>query len=58
MLKPGKIKEIMDEIDKANIDVVAVREIRWQGQGRIEKRIFPFSIMAPKREQASMEQVL
>jgi len=29
MLKPGRMKEIMEEIDKARMDVVAVQEIRW-----------------------------
>ena len=40
MLKPGKMKEIMGEISKARVDVVAVQEIRWQGQGRIDKKDF------------------
>jgi len=29
MLKPGRMKEIMEEIGKARVDVVAVQEIRW-----------------------------
>jgi exonuclease III len=40
MLKPGKMKEIMEEICKARVDVVAVQEIRWEGQGRIDKKDF------------------
>jgi exonuclease III len=40
MLKPGKIKEIMEELGKARVDVVAVQEIRLQGQGRIDKEDF------------------
>jgi len=28
MLKPGKIKEIMEELGKARVDVVAVQEVR------------------------------
>jgi len=31
MLKPGRMKEIMEEISKARVDVVAVQKIRWQG---------------------------
>jgi hypothetical protein len=31
MLKPGRMKEIMEEIGKAKVDVVALQEIRWQG---------------------------
>jgi exonuclease III len=37
MVKPGKMKEIMEEIGKARVDVMAVQESRWQGQGRIDK---------------------
>jgi len=37
MLKPGRMKDIMEEIGKARVDVVAVQEICWQGQGRIDK---------------------
>jgi exonuclease III len=48
MLKPGKMKERMEEIDKAKIDVVAVQEIRWQGQGRIDKKDFSFFYSGPK----------
>jgi hypothetical protein len=36
MLKPGKMKEITEELSKARVDVVAVQEIHWQGQGRID----------------------
>jgi endonuclease/exonuclease/phosphatase family metal-dependent hydrolase len=36
LLKPGRMKEIMEEIGKARVDVVAVQEIRWQGQGRTD----------------------
>ena len=43
MPKPGRMKEIMEEIGKARVDVVAVQEIRWQGQGRIHKKVSLFS---------------
>jgi hypothetical protein len=42
MLQPGKMKEVTQEISKARVDVVAVQEIRWQGQGRIDKKDFSF----------------
>ena len=32
------MKEIMEEICKVKVDVVALQEIRWQGQGRIDKK--------------------
>ena len=53
MLKPGRIKEIMEEIGKARVDVVAVQEIRWQGHGRIEK-IFLSCLQWTQREDGSL----
>jgi endonuclease/exonuclease/phosphatase family metal-dependent hydrolase len=48
VLKPGKIKEIMEEIGKAKVDVVAVQEIRWQGQGRTDEKYFSLFYGGPK----------
>jgi len=48
MLKPGRMKEIMEEIGKARVDIVAVQEIRWQGQGRIGKKDFSLFYGGPK----------
>ena len=42
------MKEIMEEIGKARMDVVAVQEIRWQGQGRIDKKDFALFYNGPK----------
>jgi hypothetical protein len=47
VLKPGKMKEIMEEIGKARVDIVAVQEIRWQGQGRIDKKDFSLFYSGP-----------
>ena len=33
MLKPGRMKEIMEEISKVRVDAVAVHEIRWRRIG-------------------------
>jgi len=49
MLKPGRMKEIMEEIGKARVDVVAVQEIRWQRQGRIDKQDFSPFYSGPKQ---------
>jgi len=40
MLKPGRMKEIMEEIGTVKVDVVALQEICWQGQGRIDEKDF------------------
>jgi len=48
MLKPGRMKEIMEEISKARVDVIAAQEIRWQGQGRIDKKDFSLFYSGPK----------
>jgi len=34
MLIPRKIREINKEMMKYKIDVIALQEIRWQGQGK------------------------
>ena len=38
----------MEEIGKARVDVVALQEIRWQGQGRIDKKDFSLFYSEPK----------
>jgi hypothetical protein len=48
VLKPGRMKEIMEGIGKARVDVVAVQEIRWQGKGRIDKKDFSLLYSGPK----------
>ena len=38
ILKPGKMQEIVNETKRFGCDLVAVQEIRWKGQGCIEKK--------------------
>jgi endonuclease/exonuclease/phosphatase family metal-dependent hydrolase len=40
--------EIMEEIGKVKLDVVAVQETCWQGQGRIDKKDLPVFYSGPK----------
>jgi hypothetical protein len=37
MLQPGKMQEIAQEMIQNKIDIMSVKEIRWQGTGRIHK---------------------
>ena len=40
MKKAGKMMEVAKELQKYAIDAMAVQEIRWQGEGRIDKKEF------------------
>ncbi|PSN56669.1 hypothetical protein C0J52_10799 [Blattella germanica] len=49
MLRPGKMNEIGKEILKYRLEVVALQEIRWQGEGRIDKKEFTQLYSQPHR---------
>jgi hypothetical protein len=37
MLQPGKMQEVAEKILQTELQIVALQEIRWKGQGQIKK---------------------
>jgi hypothetical protein len=37
MLKPGKMNEIAEQMLSTQIQIIALKEIRWEGHGQIKK---------------------
>ncbi|PSN45867.1 hypothetical protein C0J52_19674 [Blattella germanica] len=48
LLKPGKLQELKEQLDKTTLDVVAVQETRWSNTEIIKKKDFTFYYGGPK----------
>ncbi|XP_039297782.1 uncharacterized protein LOC120354522 [Nilaparvata lugens] len=48
VLRPRKMMEIAEEMTKLDLDIMALQEIRWQGQGRIDKKNFTMYHSGPE----------
>jgi len=40
MMQPGKMQEVANEVIKNKVDILALQEIRWQGQRKIDKQAY------------------
>ena len=40
LLKPGKIKELVEELAKTQLEIIAIQETRWSGAALIKKKDF------------------
>jgi hypothetical protein len=56
MLKPGKMKEIAEEMQNTTLQIATLQEIRWKGYGHIKKKYYSFSIAVIHIQQAILAQ--
>jgi len=50
LLKPGKLQELVDEIAKTQIEILALQEVRWTGIGQINKKDYLFYYSGTKEK--------
>lgn len=48
LLQPGKMNELAEQIEKLNVEVVALQEIRWKDSGIISKKEFSLYYSGPE----------
>uniref|UniRef100_A0A8D9AL13 Craniofacial development protein 2 n=1 Tax=Cacopsylla melanoneura TaxID=428564 RepID=A0A8D9AL13_9HEMI len=49
LLQAGKMQEVANEMRKYKLDIIALQEMRWQGQGKIDKKEFSLIYSGPER---------
>lgn len=47
LLQAGKMQEVASVMLKYKFDLIAIQEIRWQGQGKIDKKDFSIIYSGP-----------
>jgi exonuclease III len=50
LLRPGKLQELMEEIAKIQIEILALQETRWPGKGQINKKDYIFYYSGSKEK--------
>uniref|UniRef100_A0A8D9B1A7 Craniofacial development protein 2 n=1 Tax=Cacopsylla melanoneura TaxID=428564 RepID=A0A8D9B1A7_9HEMI len=50
LLQAGKMQEVAREMLKYKLDLIAIQEIRWQGQGKIDKKDFSIIYSGPNNK--------
>ncbi|KAK4873087.1 hypothetical protein RN001_015116 [Aquatica leii] len=53
LLKEGKMMEVAKEITRYQVDVAAVQEVRWKGEGEIIKKDFTLLYLGEKKQGAN-----
>jgi hypothetical protein len=52
--QPGALKMLLEQLDRYKLDITVIQEIRWIGEGIIEKKYIVFTTL--KREMTYLEQ--
>jgi hypothetical protein len=47
MLQPRKMNEVAEQLRKFNTDVMAIQEIRWRGQGHMNRKEYTLIYSRP-----------
>jgi len=50
LLKPGILQELVEEIAKTQIEILALQEVRWPGKGQINKKAYLFYYSGTKEK--------
>jgi hypothetical protein len=55
MLQPGKMQEMANETQKFQIEIAALEEIHWTGEGRTDKRDYILIYSGPEERTGHLD---